>query len=302
MRQSALFQQGNSPQPGFPQSGGLQSSVAPSVKPEEDKKKDGTDGRKKEKKQAPVKEAVSSPQVNMGYGENNGEDEVVQALFGNHKKSKKEKPSVESKKAEKDSGKKKQDEKGHGAFGGLFGAKKKQQANDSVQNQGMNYASESKGNAAFAGGQQISSPNYASGAADYAALYGGNGFGAEETEVFSDDAAAAGTPWLELIDFSQPGALQRIDLNFTKPYIIIGRMSSDEKRPDVAFPGEFKRIGRQHARIERRGEDFFVIDLGSANHTMVNGQVMVPNQPYQLQDGMELAFTVSKPVRYRVHI
>ena len=134
------------------------------------------------------------------------------------------------------------------------------------------------------------------------ALYGGNGFGAEETEVFSDEAAAAGTPWLELIDFSQPGALQRIDLNFTKPYIIIGRMSSDEKRPDVAFPGEFKRIGRQHARIERRGEDFFVIDLGSANHTMVNGQVMVPNQPYRLQDGMELAFTVSKPVRYRVHI
>lgn len=297
-----LFQQGNGPQPGFPQSGGLQSSVAPSVKPEEDKKKDGTDVRKKEKKQAPVKEAVSSPQVNMGYGENNGEDEVVQALFGNHKKSKKEKPSVESKKAEKDSGKKKQDEKGHGAFGGLFGGKKRQQANDSVQNQGMNYAPESKGNAAFAGGQQISSPNYASGTADYAALYGGNGFGAEETEVFSDDAAAAGTPWLELIDFSQPGALQRIDLNFTKPYIIIGRMSSDEKRPDVAFPGEFKRIGRQHARIERRGEDFFVIDLGSANHTMVNGQVMVPNQPYRLQDGMELAFTVSKPVRYRVHI
>lgn len=293
--------QGGSVQPSNQQSG-YQQSLGQSVKPEPDKKKDGADGRKKEKKQASVKSAAPSSQMSMGYGEDSGEDEVVQALFGNPKKGKKEKSSAESKKAEKDSNKKKQDEKGHGGFGGLFGGKKKQQANDLAQSQGINYASEANGQAAFIGGQQMPSASYASGSADYAALYGGNGYGAEETEISSDESAAAGTPWLELMDCSQPGAPQRIDLNFAKPYIIIGRMSSDEKRPDVAFPGEFKRIGRQHARIERRGEDLFVIDLGSANHTMVDGQVMVPNQPCQLRDGMELAFTVSKPVRYRVHI
>ena len=133
-------------------------------------------------------------------------------------------------------------------------------------------------------------------------MYGGSNSGSDETEVFSDEAAAAGTPWMDLIETSQPGAPLIIELNFAKPFITIGRMSSDEKQPDVVFPGEFKRIGRQHARIERRGTDLYLIDLGSVNHTMVDGKVMIPNQPYQLQDGMEIAFTVSKPVRYRVHI
>lgn len=266
------------------------------IKPVENTRKEEFDNKGEKKQQAALKEA----EVFMPYGGDNGEDEVVQALFGG-KKPKKEKPSAESKKEGKDSVGKRQDEKKHGGFGGLFGGKKK--SNAPVQPQGAGSAVEAGGQAAFSGGQQsVPVMNDVSAPVDYAAMYGGNSSGADETEVFSDDGAAVGMPWMELIDFSQPGALQRIDLNFAKPYIIIGRASSDEKRPDVVFPGEFKRIGRQHARIERRGNDLFVIDLGSANHTMLNGQVLVPNQPYQLQDGMELAFTVSKPVRYRVHI
>jgi len=293
------YQQPVHQQPAFPQA----------VKSAEEKKTDETDSRKK----LAGKEAKSLPKTSVGYGEDNGEDEVVQALFGNDKKGKKDKSpkegkkdksseksrknkaTEESKKAEKDSVRKKQDEKGHGGLGGLFGGRKKQQAAASAQSQSPEYTAEPDRQAFF----EEPSASYASGAIDYAASYGG--YGSDETEV-SEEAGAVGIPWLELIDFSQPGALQRIDLNFTKPYITIGRVSSDEKRPDVAFPEEFKRIGRQHARIERRGNDFFVIDLGSVNHTMVNGQVMAPNQPYRLQDGMELAFTSSKPVRYRVHI
>ncbi|MCM1543639.1 MAG: FHA domain-containing protein, partial [Blautia sp.] len=188
-----------------------------------------------------------------------------------------------------------------GGFGGLFGSKKK--TDDPVSPRDAAYVAETGGQAAFPGGQQSAVVReYVPESADYAAMYGGNSFGEDETEESPDGGAAVGGSWMELIEFSQPGALQRIDLNFTKPHIVIGRASSDEKCPDVAFPGEFKRIGRQHARIERRGNDLFIIDLGSANHTMLNGQVLVPNQPYQLQDGMELAFTVSKPVRYRVHL
>lgn len=268
----------------------------------QDKKKD----KKQDKRQAPEKN-TTPPEINMGYGADNSEDEVVQALFGNTgRKSKKEKTPAENKKAEKDTGRKKQEEKSHGGLGGLFGGKKKQV--DSAQGTDSGYAAEAGGQLphgggmSYAGGPQSSSMAYAQEAVDYAAMYGGNGSGSDETEVFSDEAAGAETPWMDLIDSSLPGAPLMIDLGFTKPYITIGRMSSDEKQPDVVFPGEFKRIGRQHARIERRGGDLFVIDLGSVNHTMVNGQIMVPNQPYQLQDGMEIAFTVSKPVRYRVHM
>lgn len=123
----------------------------------------------------------------------------------------------------------------------------------------------------------------------------------EETEI-STGENNYGSACLELIDSPIPGAIRRINLEFAGSYVTIGRTSNDQIKPDIAFPSDFKRIGRQHARIERRGSDFFVIDLGSANHTFLNGRVLAPNQPYHLEDGMELTFTDSKPVSYRVRL
>lgn len=120
----------------------------------------------------------------------------------------------------------------------------------------------------------------------------------EETEVYGEDMVKA---WLELLDFV-PGVPARIDLNFDKPFLTMGRISSDEVKPDIAFPRELKRIGRKHARIERQGGKYFITDLGSANHTLLNDEILSANQPYQLYDGMELAFTTGKQVRYQVHI
>ena len=97
-----------------------------------------------------------------------------------------------------------------------------------------------------------------------------------------------------------PGAIQKISLDFPGKYITIGRMSSDEVQPDVAFGKQFTRIGRRHARIEKRGNDFYIIDLGSANGTLLNRQKLIPNQPYLLEEGEEICFTVTKPVKYRV--
>ena len=79
-------------------------------------------------------------------------------------------------------------------------------------------------------------------------------------------------------------------------------MSSDETKPDVCFNKEFTRIGRKHARIERAGNGYCIIDLGSANHTLLNGNTLIPNQPYPLENNAILEFTKSKPVKYRVVI
>jgi pSer/pThr/pTyr-binding forkhead associated (FHA) protein len=46
-------------------------------------------------------------------------------------------------------------------------------------------------------------------------------------------------------------------------------------------------VSRLHARIERRGEAFFVMDLGSTNLTRVNGEVIAERE---LQDGDEIRF------------
>jgi hypothetical protein len=53
---------------------------------------------------------------------------------------------------------------------------------------------------------------------------------------------------------------------------------------DIALPE--RQISRRHARIERRNQGYFLIDLGSRNGTFVNGQEI--NQPYFLQDGDEI--------------
>jgi pSer/pThr/pTyr-binding forkhead associated (FHA) protein len=46
-------------------------------------------------------------------------------------------------------------------------------------------------------------------------------------------------------------------------------------------------VSRAHARIERRGESFFVLDLGSTNRTRVNGE---PIFERELRHGDELRF------------
>lgn len=59
----------------------------------------------------------------------------------------------------------------------------------------------------------------------------------------------------------------------------IGRSAENDLRiPDGT-------ISRQHARIERRGDTFVVVDLNSANGTFVNGQRV---QQHLLQDGDEI--------------
>jgi len=54
-------------------------------------------------------------------------------------------------------------------------------------------------------------------------------------------------------------------------------------------------VSRHHARLERRGERWVVIDLGSTNLTRVNG-VAVTEQ--ELRDGDELRFSRARCVFY----
>jgi pSer/pThr/pTyr-binding forkhead associated (FHA) protein len=46
-------------------------------------------------------------------------------------------------------------------------------------------------------------------------------------------------------------------------------------------------VSRAHARIEKRGDRFFVLDIGSTNLTRVNGDVVVERE---LRHGDELGF------------
>jgi predicted component of type VI protein secretion system len=63
--------------------------------------------------------------------------------------------------------------------------------------------------------------------------------------------------------------------------LLIGRDEDADIRVDEPL------VSRAHARIERRGPAYFVLDLGSTNLTRVNGE---PVHERELRDGDEVRF------------
>jgi hypothetical protein len=63
--------------------------------------------------------------------------------------------------------------------------------------------------------------------------------------------------------------------------LLVGRDEGADIRVDEPL------VSRAHARIERRGPSFFVLDLGSTNRTRVNGE---PVSERELRDGDEVRF------------
>lgn len=238
----------------------------------------GSGGKKKEEKQEFSFEAES-------YDSN---DEVMKALFGEDKIKKKEKKEKPPKHVKEKGG---ANEKSKGLFGG-----RKKAADIEPDNAKM---MRGQRNIPVPGSQFAipQSQSYVQNSMPAAYMQEEDG----ATEIYEDGMELSGG-YLELIDTSIAGAPLRMELGFDKPFITLGRISANSVKPDVAFGSELKRIGRMHARIERKEETFFIIDLGSANHTLLNGQVLIPNYPYPMKNGDEVSFAANHPVRYRVNL
>jgi pSer/pThr/pTyr-binding forkhead associated (FHA) protein len=58
----------------------------------------------------------------------------------------------------------------------------------------------------------------------------------------------------------------RVEFELTAPIMTVGRDETADIQVDEPL------VSRLHARIERRGEAFVVLDLGSTNYTRVNGE------------------------------
>jgi pSer/pThr/pTyr-binding forkhead associated (FHA) protein len=72
----------------------------------------------------------------------------------------------------------------------------------------------------------------------------------------------------------------------------IGRWDADGGIfPDVDLDADDPeaKVSRRHARITRRGEQYFVEDLGSTNGTFINrGRRLLPGDRHPLRDGDEV--------------
>lgn len=71
----------------------------------------------------------------------------------------------------------------------------------------------------------------------------------------------------------------------TKDVTTIGRPdSATQNYPDIEIDLD-DAVSRRHAEIVRRGSEFCVVDVGSANGTRLNGEMLPPNQEVTLAPG-----------------
>ena len=106
--------------------------------------------------------------------------------------------------------------------------------------------------------------------------------------------------FLQLIASPLGGAPDHISLKFKQKQLFLGRAVKDEPLPDIAFPNHFKSIGRKHVVFEKHDDGIYIIDLGSLNHTTLDGETMVPNREYMLKTGSVIGLTLAAPIKYKV--
>ena len=52
-----------------------------------------------------------------------------------------------------------------------------------------------------------------------------------------------------------------------------------------------KEISRKHAQIIWRDGNYYIVDMGSTNKTLLNSVQLVPNQEYRIQTGDQISFS-----------
>jgi pSer/pThr/pTyr-binding forkhead associated (FHA) protein len=74
-----------------------------------------------------------------------------------------------------------------------------------------------------------------------------------------------------------------VEFPLNAPVHLVGREGASENEIRVDEP----LVSRSHARLEKRGEAWVVVDLGSTNYTRVNGNRI---GEAELEDGDEVRF------------
>lgn len=105
---------------------------------------------------------------------------------------------------------------------------------------------------------------------------GKGGLGGVVTPPHTDTGSSVGR--LRIIAMNAP---TRVEIEVTKDEFIIGK-KQELVDGVISFN---KMISRSHCKISRRGSQYTVTDLQSANGTFVNKMRLQPNQPCQIKNG-----------------
>ncbi len=107
-----------------------------------------------------------------------------------------------------------------------------------------------------------------------------------------DQQIAQKTPQLHIVAMNAP---TRVEITVTKDEFIIG------KKPGLAngVISFNKMISRSHCKVTRKGNQYLLTDLQSANGTFVNRVRLQPNQPFPIKNGDVIRLANSD---FQVHI
>ena len=240
----------------------------------------GIFGKKKDK------EAIPEEPVQAEISPNeDGYEDAINALFDNHSK---KKPQKENKSKEKDKKEKK---------GGLFsfGSKKEKKEKPQESQAGIFNTTPRPAEPIV---QNVEPPVQREAIPVSSYNYNIN-ISSDVTEIEGLEDIKEGD-CLVLEDRGRMGVPERISLDFPGKQIFIGRRSNDANQPDVVFGAEHKRMGRRHACITKEEGSYYLVDLGSANATMLNGERLIPNKAYRLNNNDIVGFIATDPIKYRV--
>ena len=85
----------------------------------------------------------------------------------------------------------------------------------------------------------------------------------------------------------EPGELATIYLK--EDITVVGKL---ETAADAVIP--LPTVSRVHAKIRKKGEEYFLCDLNSRNGTSVNGRMLKNEEEYLLQDEDEVDFAQAR--------
>lgn len=121
------------------------------------------------------------------------------------------------------------------------------------------------------------------------------------TEISDDVEDLSGILRLRLERAQVDNIPNVIDLDIRKGYAVIGRYDKTGKlSADFNFDMSLTFIGRRHVRFELSGEDVYIIDLESKNHTYLNNEELLPNRRYLLHTGDRITITQKYGIVYQV--
>ncbi len=123
----------------------------------------------------------------------------------------------------------------------------------------------------------------------------------DKTEISEEEEALSGVLRLRLERAQVDNIPNMINLDLNKGYAVIGRYDKTGKlSADFNFDMSLTYIGRRHARFELSGEDVYIIDLESKNHTFLNNEELLPNRRYLLHKDDRIMITQKYGIVYQV--